>query len=344
MTGHSKSFRQNLLLLFFSILITAIFAEIALRVFLPAPIVWKYPQEQYQYDSEISHWLEPNQQAYTHDKSVKTNSVGIRDKEFETTSPPGIYRILAIGDSQTFGNGLELADTWPKQLEAISNQTTIAMNVEVINAGLPGSDTWQHEIILERMLSTYRPDAVVLALYVNDVVERFNPKPTTESKNNQLVKRVGYILKQSALLLTLRSAMQTIQQLLSPNKGAALQTSLMKGESSPELEKRWEQVDRSLAAIKRKSNINNSRFGIVLLPRRDQISGQIPWEAYRNRLVNIAERHQIPVVSAFTSLQEAYKTYGAVLFIPWDGHNSKIANKVIAQEIADKLEVVRPRQ
>lgn len=325
-------------------MITAIFAEIALRVFLPTPIVWKYPQEQYQYDAEISHWLEPNQQAYTHDKLVRTNSAGIRDAEFGATSSPDIYRILAIGDSQTFGNGLVLADTWPKQLEAISNQAAMAKGIEVINAGLPGSDTWQHEIILGRMLTAYQPDAVVLALYVNDIVERFNPKPTTESKNNQLVKRVGYILKQSALLVTLRTTMQTIQQLQSPNKGAALQISLMKGESSPELEKRWEQVDRSLAAIKRKSDINNSRFGIVLLPRRDQISGQIPWEAYKNRLVNIAERHQIPVVSAFTSLQEAYKTYRKALFIPWDGHNSKIANKIIAQEIADKLEVVRPRQ
>lgn len=337
-----KLFRQNLLLIFFSVLITAIFAEIALRFFLPAPVVWKYPQEQYQYDAEIGHWLKVNQQAYTHDKPVKINSVGIRDADFISASPAGTYRILAIGDSQTFGNGLELANTWPKQLEAIINQTATTKNTEVINAGLPGSDTWQHEIILQRMLSIYQPDAVVLALYVNDVVERFDPKPTTKTKNLQLLK-AGYILKQSVLLLTLRTAIQTIKQLLSPNLNTSLQISLMKGESLPELEKRWEQVDRSLAAIKRKSDINNVQFGIVLLPRRDQVSGQIPWEAYKNRLVAIAEQRQIPMISAFTSLQEAYKIYKKALFIPWDGHNSKIANKVIAQEIADKLVVVRSR-
>ncbi len=134
MTGRFKALQQNLLLLIASIVIAAIFAEVVLRAVLPAPIVWKYPQEKYQYDTEIGHWLEFNQQAYTHDKLVRTNSAGIRDSEYATVSTPGVYRILALGDSQTFGIGLELADTWPKQLEANLNQAGKGKTVEVINA------------------------------------------------------------------------------------------------------------------------------------------------------------------------------------------------------------------
>lgn len=341
MTGNLKAFRQNLLLLTTSIVITAIFAEVALRIVLPAPIVWKHPQEQYQYDSEIGHWLESSKQAYTHDKLVKTNSVGIRDSEYATVSTPGVYRILALGDSQTFGNGLELADTWPKQLEANLNQVGNSKAVEALNAGLPASDTWQHEIILKRLLPIYQPDAVVLAFYVNDVVERFTPNPVQHGKNDQLIKRVGYILKRSALLMTLRTALGTIRQWWSPDKAASRYQALLKGESSPILAKRWKQVDSSLAAMKRESDENNTQFGIVLLPSRDQVSGQMPWEAYSSHLKNIAKQYQIPVVSAFAPLQKAYKMHGKELFIPWDGHNSKIANKVIAREIADKLIVVR---
>ena len=202
MTGRFKAFRQNLLLLTITLIITAIFAEIALRVVLPTPIIWKYPQEQYQYDADIGHWLESNQQAYTHDKFVRINSVGIRDTEYDTVSSPDSYRILALGDSQTFGNGLELADTWPKQLEAKLNQASTGKTIEVINAGLPGSDTWQHEIILKRLLPLYQPDAVILAFYVNDVVERFTPKPAQHNKDEQLANRITYILKRSALLLS----------------------------------------------------------------------------------------------------------------------------------------------
>ena len=341
MTGRFKSFRQNLLLLVASIVIVAIFAEVALRVVLPAPIVWKHPQEQYQYDAEISHWLESSQQAYTHDKLVRTNSVGIRDSEYAAVSTSGVYRILALGDSQTFGNGLELADTWPKQLEANLNQAGKGKAVEVLNAGLPASDTWQHEIILKRLLSIYQPDAVVLAFYVNDVVERFTPNPVQHDEGGQLIKRAGYILKRSALLMTLRTALSTVRQWWSQGKGASRQNALLKGELSPNLAKRWLQVENSLAAMKRESAKKHTQFGIVLLPRRDQVSGQMPWEAYSNRLKNIAKQYQIPVISALVPLQEAYKVHGKKLFIPWDGHNSKIANNVIAQEIADKLIVVR---
>jgi hypothetical protein len=36
-------------------------------------------------------------------------------------------------------------------------------------------------------------------------------------------------------------------------------------------------------------------------------------------------------------LQEAYDEYGKALFIPWDGHNSKLANKIVARSLADSL-------
>ena len=337
MTGRFKAFQQNLLLLTITIIITAIFAEIALRVILPAPIIWKYPQEQYQYDADIGHWLESNQRTYTHDKSVRTNSTGIRDSEYDTSSIPDTYRILALGDSQTFGNGLELADTWPKQLETNLNQASTGKTVKVLNAGLPGSDTWQHEIILKRLLSLYHPDAIVLAFYVNDVVERFVPKPVQNNKDSQMASRIAYILKRSSLLLSLRTALNTIKQQWSPNKGLSPHEAILRGELNPKLEKRWQQVKNSLEAMKKESDKNNTKFSIVLLPRRDQVSGQIPWEPYSNHLKDIAKQYQIPVTDTIVPLQEAYKTHGKELFIPWDGHNSKIANAVIAHTIAEKL-------
>ena len=89
--------------------------------------------------------------------------------------------------------------------------------------------------------------------------------------------------------------------------------------------------------MKKESDKNNTKFSIVLLPRRDQVSGQIPWEPYSNHLKDIAKQYQIPVTDTIVPLQEAYKTHGKELFIPWDGHNSKIANAVIAHTIAEKL-------
>ena len=337
MVTKTKKFKQNLLLFVGSIVFSAIFAEIALRIILPSPIIWLYPQEKYQNDTQIGHWLESGQQAYTHDKAVSTNSIGIRDKEFKNEIPHNTYRVLALGDSQTFGNGLESADTWPKQLQLQLNQKSTGKHVEVINCGLPASDTWQHEIILKRMLETYQADAVVLAFYVNDVVKRFTPIPVQRNAGYELKERLGNILKRSTLLLTLRTTWSTIKQSWSPGMGFIQQQALLNGDQSPEIDARWRQVKQSLQAMKKMSDERDVFFGIAALPRRDQVDGRLPWEAYGDHLGHIAEQLQIPMLVMLPPLQQAYKTNGKDLFISWDGHNSKIANNVIAQEIANEM-------
>ena len=48
---------------------------------------------------------------------VRTNSIGLRDTEIPLRRT-GRKRVLAIGDSFTFGWGVRLEETWPKVLEA----------------------------------------------------------------------------------------------------------------------------------------------------------------------------------------------------------------------------------
>ena len=336
-TKDTNTFRKNLILLIGSTIMSVILAEIALRIVLPPPVIWKFPQENYKYDSDIGHWLTPNQQAFTHDKTVITNSVGIRDSEYTLKAPSGVYRVLALGDSQTFGNGLELKDTWPKQLESTLNQSNNGIRFEVINSGLPGSDTWQHEIIFNRMISNYHPDSVVLAFYVNDVVKRFTPSPSRHKADNELEKRVIYAIKQSALLLTLRKAFHSIRHTLETTGAEVKQQSLFNGGYDAAIEDRWAQVKESLSDMKIMADDHNKDYMIVSLPRRDHVDGRLPWEAYNLRLQTIAAQYKIPMVSMLEPLQQGYKEHKRDLFIPWDGHNSKAANRIIAQVISMNL-------
>jgi hypothetical protein len=48
------------------------------------------------------------------------NSLGMRDAEFPRRKPPGVVRILCMGDSTTFGMSERLEDSWPKALERAS--------------------------------------------------------------------------------------------------------------------------------------------------------------------------------------------------------------------------------
>ena len=336
-TDKSRSARrQNYLLLFISLVIAILLLEILLRVVLPAPIVWKYPQESYLFDPDIGHWLEGNQRAFTHDKVAITNSQGLRDIEYKRKAPPGVYRILALGDSQTFGNGLDQSDTWPKQLEALQNSNIDGMKYEVMNSGLPASDTWQHEIILKRMMEIYHPHAIVLGFYVNDLVTR--PDAIRFSQRNDRttssVKWI-YLIKRSALLVSVRSAYRSIRQMWEPGEGFRLQQALLRGESNPIIDKRWGQVEKSMCGMRNKTDAYGIGLLVVALPRRDQVDGRLPADRYNQRLKEIFDRCGVRFTNMLDPLQTAYKVHGKSLFIPWDGHNSKIANKVIAGEISE---------
>lgn len=336
-TQKTKIFRQNLALFFGSLLFAAILAEIVLRIVLPDPIVWKYPQETYLYDPEIGHWLEPNQQTFTHDKAVRTNSVGIRDSEYPFRAQDNVYRILAIGDSQTFGNGLDLADTWPKQLETILSSAYGHVRFEVLNIGLPASDTWQHEVIFHRMLEHYHPHSVILAMYVNDIVKRHIPSPPRKKSGGELATRIIYAMKQSSLLLTLRKALRLVRQARPSSRQLTRQDRLIRGEQGQDIDDSWHQVEDSLAAMKKTSVEKDFKLLLVSLPRRDQISGHVPADAYNRKIQVIAERQQIRFLNTLAALQLAYSNLGQALFIPWDGHNSRAANHVIAQQIAGQI-------
>ena len=72
---------------------------------------------------------------------------------------------------------------------------------EVINAGIPATDTWQREILLHRSLESIHPHVVVLAFYVNHVAPRYSPRKDAESGlTNSWTKRFTYLLKRSSLV------------------------------------------------------------------------------------------------------------------------------------------------
>ena len=77
---------------------------------------------------------------------VATNSLGFRGvKEIEKQKPEGTYRILVIGDSMTFGWGVEDNETFSSILERNLNAAVAEIGAknkfEVINAGFSGGFT-----------------------------------------------------------------------------------------------------------------------------------------------------------------------------------------------------------
>ena len=102
--------------------------------------------------------------------TVEHNSLGFRDREFPVEKPAGEYRVLTLGDSFTYGSGVQLEDSWPKQLERLL-QGSRQGSVFVINGGFAagafnpaGYDDWMRQDGLG-----FAPDLVIVGLCLNDM-------------------------------------------------------------------------------------------------------------------------------------------------------------------------------
>ena len=115
-----------------------------------------------------------------HEKYIRYNEHGYRDYEYSLKKPEGIFRVLVLGDSQTFGHGIkDLKDTWVKKLEAKLQKEGRNASIEVLNISGPGwnSDTHLYELFKNGF--KFNPDLVILAYAHNDI-----PFPTSVNCNS----------------------------------------------------------------------------------------------------------------------------------------------------------------
>ncbi len=94
------------------------------------------------------------------------NRWGFRGHDFTTGRAPDAFRVVALGDSFTYGVGVADAETLPAPLETVLAERQ-GRTVEVINLGEPGIDT-ARELEHLRKHRALRPDVVVLAYVLND--------------------------------------------------------------------------------------------------------------------------------------------------------------------------------
>jgi len=98
---------------------------------------------------------------------MRTNSYGIRGPEFSFDKPPGRLRIAAVGDSFTFGQGVEEDEAYA----AVVGQALRSAHVpaEVLNFGVPGHGTPQSVAMVRRKVVPTQPDLVLIGVFPNDL-------------------------------------------------------------------------------------------------------------------------------------------------------------------------------
>lgn len=216
------------------------------------------------------------------------NTAGYRNNEFAPRRA-GTIRIVTIGDSFTYGWGVEEADSWPRILETILRET--GRDVEILNLGKPGDTPLSYARTALRMIPQLKPDAVLVAILQGDDLAQLanrtldqiqtastaplmevQPAPAPDRNSRALVAQWGKRLFPN--LLRLRDLRSRIQS--TPISAIwAKQVRSIRDEATAEERARYDRLPADIQAIYQQGHLNPSLLRLAI-SRPDYFSGT--WE------------------------------------------------------------------
>ncbi len=343
----------ELTLMLVSLLVALVLAELALR-FWDAPIT-RHQLVQIHRASSVSGWeLIPGASGVGNTGALyRINSVGCRDREYSVNKTPGTLRMVVLGDSFTFGMGVDLEHSYAKQLERLLQER--GDRVEVINCGVIGHNMWQHRATLESRAWGYGPDLVVLGLYQDDLQASVPPAETREpgyAGHNPFAKTgASHWRHKSRLYNTLRNLEDLLKYHFRSHFGAdhvrsiderrmaiesgnanGLYYRIMSGQLAPG---RYAQFQPALGEFAASVQKRGARLLVVLIP--DAVQLNEPRLQESNRVIAAAATAiGVPFVD-LTGLLERQPHPEDLYLFPDDAHNNPRGLGVIAAGIAESL-------
>lgn len=313
--------------------------ELGLRVIYGNPPSFVYPQASHVVTEYNYQKLKPNQTGtYTLNKPVRANSYGFRDFEWRVPKPAGIFRIMVVGDSMTFGVGVRGEDSFPKILERQLKRDF--GNVEVLSASVQGWDTWHELEFFKREGFAYGADIVVIGLYMNDF--RKGPLPPPEMTREGLIEnrqpwlqwlpyKYIFLFKRSALIFYVRQRLETFGA-RGTNRGTMLLRNQIVAEKDEGITAAWSYI----MEIARLAERNGGRVILAPIPSLSLFllsRGSVGYLDYLRQQSrdNGIEFHDL--AEAFWKHPNPERLY----LYPWNMHLSVAGHELIADQLVDVL-------
>lgn len=105
---------------------------------------------------------------------VETNSMGIREREVTQPKPENIFRIVGVGDSYTYGWGVNIEETWLRRLEQILKIPD--KSIETVNLGKPGAGPPYYAEITQKIVPLLEPDLILVGILQGNDIASSGPE------------------------------------------------------------------------------------------------------------------------------------------------------------------------
>jgi HEAT repeat protein/lysophospholipase L1-like esterase len=212
------------------------------------------------------------------------NRDGLRDRRHPREKLAGAYRLVALGDSVTFGYAFAREQSWPRILERTAAER--GPGVEVLSVALLGWSTRQQRYAYERIARGYAPDTVVLAICLNDVEDLHN----NLSRPPRLLRA---LFRRSALVRRLVDA---------EGREIASVEEMFETPESPRVRAGYERLFEEIRLLRRLVEDDGARLVLMVLPDADQVGPRPHRPVPQDRMRAFAGEEGLPFVDPLPAL------------------------------------------
>ncbi|MBN1363630.1 MAG: SGNH/GDSL hydrolase family protein [Syntrophaceae bacterium] len=261
---------------------------------------------------------------------IKINSRGFRDIEYNIKKNDGVFKILCLGESSTFGWKVPLETTYHSLLEdRLNREYDGQRRFEVINAGVIGYTSVQGLYMYLSKGIRFQPDLVTFYFGINERVKRFYLSDAEIMKINRpqwlnlLVN--GWLLKSELV----RVVQKTAKNIMNKNSH---NSELPVPRVSPA------EYRKTILRLKKACDKNNARL-LLISPalyidrRRNTHEKAMKIVQYRRILENTAKEAGIPLLTIPEMTERSSDNFNYLFQKDDSVHPSKAGHRLIMQRL-----------
>ena len=311
---------------------------------------------------------------------VRHNNLGMRGEEVAAARPSPAPRLIALGDSFTWGYGVEETETYCHRIGE-------ALDAEMLNLGVSGYGTGQELLLLREVIDKVEADGVLLffdpATDLADVRDnrrwgyakpRFTldgqgklelaglpsdsaqPSPATAIPATEPANPWFNRLAESSTLFNMAvaglasrswSAREYLRETGIVGPWVAWDdTEVYRREPTEEVEDAWKVVGALLHETKTLLDEHGMRLTVIQIPGKVQVRPRLDPAAYdpalpTRRLAAICQAAGIPFIDPTDALHNAFEVGGPPPYYRYDPHLTAVGHRIVADVVARELRVIQ---
>jgi hypothetical protein len=288
------------------------------------------------YHMQVSNWpwVEPT--------TTRLNTRGFPDVEYSTLPPKGgCTRIVFTGDSFTFGDASNGADSWVSLVRDRISTAYPGKCIQVFNLAAPMTTIEQQAMRVRETLPVLQPDFIVLGQYQNDITDLTIPgsiayRPATDGQQStfwgdRLRTMTPGFDSPLPRMLTYR-----VLEFMGENRikwDLLKRWSVLADTSSKEMANTLTAIYGAMYdSLVTEVRARGIGFAVVIFPSKmDIVAQRYPEGVY---FTELAREHAVPMLDLYPVLDARRKPFP---YLTYDGHFNILGNRIAAEQVFDWL-------